>query len=447
MKRFIIAFLILCALLIGNASAENRGDQTLMKLDSIVEELIRTEMSDYEKALVLHDWLVDHVDYQLRDLGSFHADSALLDGYGVCQSYTEAYNLLLSKAGLICKSIQTSLHEWTVVLLDDAWYHVDVTWDDSTHSNLFFAIPDFAIEHVEDHQTSGYCYSYQNNYAYKTGLLNSFIDEYKEKIQQGLNQGDRKFTVSVTTSIADDRYDIMLRTALIATIDQLYLIDGNSKKIDITVIYDNNSYQLSVDADTPLTEKPKAPDAPKLYDLSAVWDYSYPHSLTVRADVGGGSGGYVCTIKILNDNGTVFYDNGRAWSYLKPDDIYLPQGQYTVYIYETDGRTEISKDYQIDFSYLHYDLYLPDNLNYIESEAFSQSAIGPFVLCNNRLARIESKAFADCSNLQLIEIPESVQFIADDAFSGCTTTLIVTGLPGSYVDEYCKRNGLHFNGK
>ena len=390
---------------------------------------------------------MEHVDYQLQSLGSFHADSALLDGYGVCQSYAEAYHLLLSKAGLTCRPLQTSLHEWTAVLLDGDWYHVDVTWDDSTHSYLYFAVPDFAMEDIENHKATGFCYGYQDNYAYKNGLLNGFIAEYKGKIQQALDRGDRKFTVSVTGSIADDRQDVMLRTALVAVCDQLYLLDGNSQKINMTAVYDDHSYRLSVDADAPRAETPKAPEVPKFYDLSAVWDYPDSHCLNARADVSGGSGGYVCTIKIIRDDGVVFYDQGRAWSYLKGGDIYLPLGKYTVYLYATDGKTESRNAYPIDFSNLHYDVYLPDDLDCIEQEAFSQSAIGSYVFCNPRLTRIESKAFAECPDLRLIEIPESVQFIADDAFYGCAANLAVTGLPGSYAEEYCTRNGLHFNGE
>lgn len=53
-------------------------------------------------------------------------------------------------------------------------------------------------------------------------------------------------------------------------------------------------------------------------------------------------------------------------------------------------------------------------------------------------------AFIGCLNLQMIRIPESVSFIADDAFVDCSSNLIVVGKSGSYVHSYALLHNLEF---
>ena len=58
----------------------------------------------------------------------------LINGTGVCQGYMLAYRLLLNRAGVTSSWVQSNSlrHVWSLVQLDGAWYHIDVTWDDST---------------------------------------------------------------------------------------------------------------------------------------------------------------------------------------------------------------------------------------------------------------------------------------------------------------------------
>lgn len=64
----------------------------------------------------------------------YDAYRMLINGTGVCQGYTMAYRLLLNRAGVTSSWVQSDSlrHVWSLVQLDGAWYHIDVTWDDST---------------------------------------------------------------------------------------------------------------------------------------------------------------------------------------------------------------------------------------------------------------------------------------------------------------------------
>ncbi|MCI8515021.1 MAG: hypothetical protein HFI93_10425 [Lachnospiraceae bacterium] len=105
-------------------------------LDRAYNEVIRTDMSDVQKALALHDYLVQHMEYDQAGVTAGtekrNAYEALVNGIGVCEGYTLAYAALLEKAGIesdYCES-RAMNHIWNYVKLNNNWYHVDVTQDD-----------------------------------------------------------------------------------------------------------------------------------------------------------------------------------------------------------------------------------------------------------------------------------------------------------------------------
>lgn len=110
------------------------------KVNSIVSELINDEMSDYSRALVLHDWLIYNANYDYT-FTYYDASGVLLHGMGVCDSYARAYLMLCTAAGLDCMYVSGTAgeaadpaewgnHGWNLVKLNGSWYHVDCTWDD-----------------------------------------------------------------------------------------------------------------------------------------------------------------------------------------------------------------------------------------------------------------------------------------------------------------------------
>lgn len=98
-------------------------------------------MSDLEKALVLHDYLVVNCEYdkQNYDNGtvpqqSYSAYGALVNRTAVCNGYALAYKYLLNEAGIECYMVSSSSmrHAWNLVKIDGQFYQVDATWDDPT---------------------------------------------------------------------------------------------------------------------------------------------------------------------------------------------------------------------------------------------------------------------------------------------------------------------------
>lgn len=147
-----VALLLSLALLMGCALAADddalglytpldEAQQT--ELDTaagaIVTELLLPDMSDGEKALALHDWLVLHCRY---DTGKYRdmAYGAVVEGEAICRGYARGFALLAAQAGL--DSVYTFsvalAHAWTLTRLDGHYYGIDPTWDDDHYERIGF---------------------------------------------------------------------------------------------------------------------------------------------------------------------------------------------------------------------------------------------------------------------------------------------------------------------
>ena len=68
-------------------------------------------------------------------------------------------------------------------------------------------------------------------------------------------------------------------------------------------------------------------------------------------------------------------------------------------------------------------IIIPDHVTIIDEEVFEGTRSFDKVTLPDGVREIREKAFAN-SGLQEITIPESVTFIADDAFSGCDNLVV-----------------------
>ena len=86
---------------------------------------------------------------------------------------------------------------------------------------------------------------------------------------------------------------------------------------------------------------------------------------------------------------------------------------------------------------------LPASLKEIRTEAFLNDQAIEKVVVPEGAEKIGSRAFAD-SGLKEIEIPESVTYIADDAFEGCEG-LEASVHRGSYAHEWACFSGCDYS--
>ena len=112
------------------------------KINTAVKKAVKCvkgNMSELEKAMVLHDYIVMNTAYNDSQNKSSRLNicGVLLENQANCQGYTIAYKALLNKIGIKSKCV-TSIklkHAWNLVRIDNKWYNVDVTWDDQLINN------------------------------------------------------------------------------------------------------------------------------------------------------------------------------------------------------------------------------------------------------------------------------------------------------------------------
>ena len=121
-----------------------------------------TAQTDYDKALYLHDYLVENVVYTSGS-DDQTAYGALVGGKAVCAGYTRAYQFLLNLAGIDCWKVdgtavnaqgQPEEHSWNVLWLDGKCYYTDVTWDDPgnvvSHAYFCRSLAEISLDHIAE---------------------------------------------------------------------------------------------------------------------------------------------------------------------------------------------------------------------------------------------------------------------------------------------------------
>lgn len=92
-------------------------------------------LSNFEKVKAAHDFIVLSTEYSSQTINSQYSPYTLLtENKAVCQAYALVLFRMLEKLGFevryVAGDAREQLHAWVLVYLEDAWYHIDVTWDD-----------------------------------------------------------------------------------------------------------------------------------------------------------------------------------------------------------------------------------------------------------------------------------------------------------------------------
>ena len=176
------------------AKAEAREDANSSIVDMINEfnlELGEEELSDYDKAKLIHDFICNRVDYAYDANGDASSEIWAHNIIGVakklgsvCESYAETYlflSRLVNLDSLIVLGYSSNVgHAWNYTKIDGVWYGVDATWDDEeviTYNYFLVSSMIMAKEHVAN---SNYYYGidYQVKLpALSTSSYDTTLDE------------------------------------------------------------------------------------------------------------------------------------------------------------------------------------------------------------------------------------------------------------------------------
>lgn len=172
--------------------SEPERDLQRTKLENAVSDIV-SKMKDItneeDKIIFLHDYICAHNSYDeagvegdvdIVDDYSFTAYGCLVNNVSVCQGMSDAFVLISKKIGLTSYMVSSEpmVHAWNMVKSKDAYYHLDITWDDSSEqAGLGFDGVDFL-------DVKGFA---SHNYFMKSddefeNLEHNYWDTYKEAI-------------------------------------------------------------------------------------------------------------------------------------------------------------------------------------------------------------------------------------------------------------------------
>lgn len=112
------------------------------EVDRILNLIITEPMTDYEKILAVHDYVVNNTVYDTTcydDINSCDNDhtaiGVLFDEFAVCEGYAHTIDIMLRALQIPTFKISSNTHQWNAVYYDEGWYHLDATWDDPVTNN------------------------------------------------------------------------------------------------------------------------------------------------------------------------------------------------------------------------------------------------------------------------------------------------------------------------
>lgn len=131
----------------GDASSLSEINRSILDAAKDVIALeITDDMSDYEKELVIHDYITGWSRFDYSVFGRSSTDGftdgsdtpygVLIDQSAMCHGYSSTFQLFMDMLDIECMTVfgipsgKGVEHSWNMVKLDGEWYCVDCAWDD-----------------------------------------------------------------------------------------------------------------------------------------------------------------------------------------------------------------------------------------------------------------------------------------------------------------------------
>ena len=110
----------------------NRYNRMMKALDE-VKSMTSSQMSDLDKAILAHEYIVQHSYYEKTSSVRGCTGGVLGDGHGLCAGYAHAFCDVMKYLGIETKYVSSTNmnHAWNLVKIDGQYYHVDCTWDNT----------------------------------------------------------------------------------------------------------------------------------------------------------------------------------------------------------------------------------------------------------------------------------------------------------------------------
>lgn len=170
-------------------------EEMCIAADNIISG-IPSGSNEYEKALFVHDSIVNNTDYDFNGLNSSEngifgtSYGCLVNKLAVCQGYAEAFKFIMNHIGIECGVVsgmtERGSHAWNYINIDGEYYWVDATWDDpssegeenNTLRHNYFLLDDRFMKNRTADDANEFipvCFSMRYNYFVYNGC---YIENY-----------------------------------------------------------------------------------------------------------------------------------------------------------------------------------------------------------------------------------------------------------------------------
>ena len=396
------------------------GKDTRESVSDIVAEVIaqtlREGMTDYQKARALHDWILDHAEYDYS-LSRFDAIDLFLQGSGVCDAYTKAYSMLLEAAGIESRRIECTLegdpHAINAIRLEDKWYLVDCTNDDEGFGmgEWLFCFDRVIFEKNYGGDLTLDCDDISLYAPYYSGTLDECLANVRNLIRERLLAGGEDyFTVTPVNPVdslsADAVCSVLMKDSW----------EKGGKTVTIRCdASDSGIFMISVNAAETL-------QVPYFYDVTdtgiCLTAYRGKDSVVrVPSEIAG------VTVTALSET---FRDNQDITQVILPDTI----AEIGIEAFSNccnlesvnmpSALKEIGEYAFLNCYSLQGRVALPEGLETLGKFAFAGCAGMTSVTVPGSVRNIGAGVFARCEVLEDVRLSQGITKIVDDMFFGCS---------------------------
>ena len=231
---------------------------------SVIDDVIKDGMTDYEKELAIYNWQFGYVNYDESHFSAIpdNEEENNYTPYGVLKSHqaicvgnATTFKLFMDMLGIDCKIIHSTEegeHAWNLVCLDGDWYHVDLTFDGGCNGNpdyAYFNVPDsfkldggYPWDTSEFPEADGTRYCYIFNHADEVNDIMDVPALVKEKLDNGGG------TVYISSSEELDGFEAMVERIsdrVLENRNDAYVYSGD----DVRDTGDRFIYSICVETD------------------------------------------------------------------------------------------------------------------------------------------------------------------------------------------------------
>ena len=255
------------------------SEQNIKKMisdyNTVIEEAVAltdSTMTDFEKEVILTDYITDNCTYTplSDDMLESTAYGALVKHQAMCDGYAYAAKALLTAAhidtAVVFGTANDTEHVWNIVKIDSAYYHIDVTWNDSdkakdkgVHFHGYFNMSEneILIDHNFDNskgilpkanKSNNYykqigCYATKEEQLEKIlyNALKDAVDKKKTYIELEYVNSYENAIIAPYLSNAIEKVNSEKGKDILADSFRILLANKNTNAITIQIIYNQES--------------------------------------------------------------------------------------------------------------------------------------------------------------------------------------------------------------